>query len=117
EIGLKVNEIPRGSTNLAGYIRDSKTGEAISGAMVYVNNPLIQVTSDQFGYYSIILPAGRHVLNIMSPGKFDTKRQLMLYADGKFNIEMQEKVLQLKEVRIELGKELNIRGTTMGANK
>ena len=117
EIGLRLNEIPKGNTNLAGYIRDSKTGEAISGALVYVDNPHIQVRSDQFGYYAIILPAGRHVLNIVSPGKFDTKRQLMLYADGKFNVEMEEKVIQLKEVRIEMGKESNIRGIAMGANK
>ena len=117
EIGIKVNDIPKGNVNLAGYVREAKTGEAISGAMVYVDQPHIQVTSDQFGYYSIILSAGRHTLNIISPGKFDTKRYLMLYADGKLNVDLDEKVLKLKEVRIEMGKETNIRSISMGANK
>ena len=117
EIGMKVNDIPKGNKNLAGYIRDSETGEAISGALIYVDNPHIQVTSDQFGYYSIILPAGKHILNIISPGKFDAKRQIVLYSDGKLNVDMNEKILQLKEVKIELGKERNVRSTVMGVNK
>jgi len=117
EIGLKVNEIPKGNANLAGYIRDSKTGEAISGALIYTDKPHIQVSSDQFGYYAITLAAGKHILNIIAPGKFDAKRQIVLYSDGKFNVNMDEKVLQLREVRIELGKEKNVRSTIMGANK
>ena len=56
EIGLRVNTLPKGNVNLAGYIRDGLTGEAISGAAIYVEKPHIQVASDQFGYYSIILP-------------------------------------------------------------
>ena len=117
EIGLKVNDIPKGNANLAGYIRDSNTGEAISGALIYTDKPHIQVTSDQFGYYAISLAAGKHILNIIAPGKFDAKRQIVLYSDGKFNVNMDEKILQLREVRIELGKEKNVRSTIMGANK
>ena len=117
EIGLKVNNIQKGNISLAGYIRDAQTGEAISGAMIYVEKPHIQVASDQFGYYSIILSAGRHTLNIIAPGMFDAKRLLMLYSDGKFNVDMDEKVLKLKEVRVEAGKEKNVRSTIMGTNK
>jgi hypothetical protein len=118
EIGVKTNEIRKGEVNLAGYIRDATTGEAISGAVIFVENPRrVQVTSDQFGYYSITLFAGRYTLNIISPGKFDARRQVMLYGDGKFNVDMEQKILQLKEVRIEVGKEKNIKSTTMGINK
>ena len=117
EIGLKVNTLPKGNVNLAGYIRDGLTGEAITGATIYVERPHIQVASDQFGYYSIILAAGRHTLTVIAPGMFDAKRQLMLYSDGKFSVEMDQKVLKLKEVRVELGKEKNVRSTMMGTNK
>lgn len=117
EIGLKVNTLPKGNVNLAGYIRDGLTGEAITGATIYVEKPHIQVASDQFGYYSIILPAGRHTFTVIAPGFFDAKRQLMLYSDGKFSVEMDQKVLKLKEVRVELGKEKNVRSTMMGTDK
>ncbi|MDP4283775.1 MAG: carboxypeptidase-like regulatory domain-containing protein [Bacteroidota bacterium] len=117
EIGLKLNTIPKGNTNIAGYIRDAQTGEAISGAMIYVEKPHVQVISDQFGYYSIILSSGRHTLNIAAPGMFDTRRQVMLYSDGKFDIFMDEKVMKLKEVKVDLEKERNVRSTLMGTNK
>ncbi|MDQ2720188.1 MAG: TonB-dependent receptor [Bacteroidota bacterium] len=117
EIGLKTNEAPKGNVNLAGYIRDAQTGESLTGAMIYVEKPHVQVASDQFGYYSITLSAGRHTLNVIAQGMFDTKRQLMLYSDGKFNIDMDEKILKLKEVKVEVGKERNVRSTIMGTNR
>jgi len=116
-IGIKRNEVPAGKVNVAGYIRDAQTGESISGGVIYLDHPRVQVSSDQFGYYSLILPAGRHTLNIIAPGMFDTKRQVMLYSDGKFNIGMDEKVTRLKEVLVEAGKEKNVRSTTMGMDK
>ena len=117
EIGIKRNDVPKGNVNIAGYIRDAQTGESLSGALIYQDHPHVQVNSDQFGYYSLVLPAGRHTLNIISPGMFDTKRQVMLYSDGKFDIAMDEKVLKLKEVVVETGKEKNVRSTNMGVDK
>ncbi len=117
EIGIKRKEVPTGNVNIAGYIRDAQTGESLSGALIYKEHPHVQVNSDQFGYYSLVLPAGRHTLNIISPGMFDAKRQMMLYSDGKFDIAMDEKVLKLREVIVEAGKEKNVRSTNMGMDK
>lgn len=117
EIGIKRNEAPKGKVNIAGYVRHIETGESISAAVIYTDNPRVQVNSDQFGYYSMTLPAGRHVLNIIAPGMFDAKRQVMLYSDGKFDIGMNEKVLKLREVVVEAGKEKNVRSTIMGIDK
>jgi hypothetical protein len=117
DIGIKRNEVPKGKVNMAGYIRDAQTGESISGAFIYLDHPHVQVNSDQFGYYSLILPAGHHTLNVIAPGMFDAKRQVMLYSDGKLDIEMNEKVVKLKEVLVEAGKEKNVRSTTMGMDK
>jgi hypothetical protein len=117
DIGIKRNGAPNGKVNIAGYVRDAQTGEALSGAVIYLYHPAVQVKTDQFGYYSLILPAGRHVLNIIAPGMFDTKRQVMLYSDGKFDIDLDEKVFRLKEVLVEAGKEKNVRSTTMGMDK
>ncbi|MGH2648287.1 MAG: carboxypeptidase-like regulatory domain-containing protein, partial [Ginsengibacter sp.] len=84
DIGVRRNDIAKGNVNIAGYIRDAQTGESLSGALIYLDHLHVQVNSDQFGYYALTLPAGRHTLNIISPGMFDTKRQVMLYSDGKF---------------------------------
>ena len=117
EIGIKTNTIKQGNATVAGYIRDMKTGEAIIGAAIYIDNPPIGVTTDQFGYFSFTLPRGRHVLKITSVGMKDTKRQVMLYSDGKLNIELQEFISSLKVVTVISEKTSNIKGLQMGVER
>src|SRR5690606_15457762 len=107
----------QGVVKLAGYIRDITTGEPVAGAAVFVEKLKISVLSDQFGYYSITLPKGRHILNIQSLGKKDTWRQVMLYGDGNLNIEMRDHILSLKAVVISAKKAANINSLQMGLEK
>ena len=96
-IGDKTAASFPGKINLAGYALDAATGEPIVGASIYVENPRIGVSSDQYGYYSISLPRGRHILNIQSIGMRDTRRLIMVYGDGKMNIELHTQVQTLKK--------------------
>jgi hypothetical protein len=107
----------RGKATVAGYIRDAKTGEPIIGATVYSDTPAVAVITDQFGYYSLTLPAGRNTIKTSSAGMKDTRRQVMLYSDGKLNIEMQEYVASLKAVLVVAQKFSNVKGTQMGVDK
>jgi hypothetical protein len=116
-IGEKINGPLQGIVNLAGYTRDAKTGEPIVGASIYIEDPRIGVFSDQFGYYSISLPRGRHILNIQSIGMKDTRRLLMVYGDGKMNIDLRTQVMTLKKVIVSAEKASNVRRTQMGAQK
>jgi hypothetical protein len=102
---------------VSGYVRDAKSGEAISGASIYIEKPKIGVASDQYGYYAISLPKGRLVLNIQSIGMKDTRRQILLSGDGKLNIDLQGLVMMLKNVTISAEKISNIRGVQMGVQK
>jgi len=117
QVGDKSNTNRQGNATVAGYVRDMKTGEAIIGAAIYIDNPPIGVTTDQFGYYSFTLPRGRHSLKITSVGMKDTKRQVMLHSDGKLNIELQEFVASLKVVTVISEKNSNIRGMQMGVER
>jgi hypothetical protein len=102
---------------MAGYIKDARTGEPIAGASIYIDKPRIGATSDQNGYYTISLPRGKHILNIQSLGIRDMKRQLILYSDGKMNIEAIGSIMSLKKVTISAQKLSNVRGTIMGVQK
>lgn len=117
EIGIKTQAKLQGVVKLAGYIRDITTGEPVAGAAVFVEKLKVSVLSDQFGYYSITLPKGRHILNIQSLGKKDTWRQVMLYGDGNLNIEMRDHILSLKAVVISAKKAANINSLQMGLEK
>ncbi len=117
EIGIKTNVIKPGSANLAGYVRNAKSGEGIIGASIYNPDSKTGIATDQFGYFSLTLPRGRQTLVIKGLGMKDTRRKIVLYSDGKLNIEMQEQVTSLKEVKISAEKVANVRSVDMGVNK
>ena len=117
EIGANGSQLRTGNANLAGYLRDSRTGVPVIGAAVFIENPRIGTFTDQFGYYSLVLPRGPHVLIIKAIGLKDTKRQIMLYSDGKLDIETQSEVLSLKEVIISSESSANVRNVQLGVEK
>lgn len=106
-----------GGITVAGYIRDAKTGEPVIGASVYIEKPRIGVFTDQYGYYSITLPKGRHILIIQSIGMYDTKRQILVKGSGKMNIETQAEIMTLKRVIVSAEKASNVKGLQMGVQK
>lgn len=99
---------------LSGILTDFKTGEPVSGVALYIKEPMVGVTTDAFGYYSIELPSGRQELEIKGVGMKDTRRQLMLYGDGKLDIELEEKIYALREVTISSEKIARVRGLNLG---
>jgi outer membrane receptor protein involved in Fe transport len=117
EIGIKTNNIQPGSATISGYLKEAKSGESVVGASIYVSNTTTKVVTDQFGYYTIKLPRGRQTLVVHGFGLTDTRRQIILYTDGRLNIEMQEQVYSLKEVKISADKVSNVRGTEMGVDR
>lgn len=106
-----------GTATIAGNVRDMATGEPLIGASVFVTNPTIGITTDQFGYYALTLPKGRHELKIQSIGMKGTSRQILLYSGGRLDIEMEEDIKPLKEVVVEAESEAHVMGLQMGTEK
>jgi len=116
-IGIKTNTYRQGKGTVAGYIRDAKTGETIVGASVSLDNPPIGVSTDQFGFFSLTLPLGPHILHISSIGMKETIRHIALYSDGKLNIEMEQFIPGLKTVIVTSEKNSNTGRLQMGVDK
>jgi outer membrane receptor protein involved in Fe transport len=117
EIGDKTRGTATGKATIAGYIRDGKTGEAIVGANLHVDSPIVNVTTDPFGYFSLTLPKGRHLIHISSSGMKDSRRQVILYGDGRLEVEMQEFVASLRAVVVSSERTSNTRSLQMGVNR
>ncbi len=117
EIGERAQASSHSIVTMAGYLKDIKTGEPVAGASIYIDKPRIGVTTDQNGYYSISLPRGKHILNVQSLGMRDIKRQVVLYSDGKMNIDLTSSIMSLKRVVISSQKMSNVRGAVMGVQK
>jgi hypothetical protein len=105
------------SANIAGYVRNINSGEPIIGATVMIEDPLIGVATDPFGFYSISLPKGNHTLKIRSIGMKNTEVSVLLQGDGKLNIEMEEDVMPLKEVIVMSDRDARVMGMQMGTEK
>ncbi len=116
-IGAKTNQISHANASIAGYIRNSKNGEPVAGAYVQVENSRAGVSVDQYGFYSLTLPRGTYTLNIQGLGMADTRRRIQLNADGRFNVDMTERVTSLKEVVISAAKVANVRRVGMGIER
>ena len=104
----------QGKAIVTGYVLDLKNGEPITGASVYIDTLRIGVVTDQFGYFTLSLPKGRHVLQVSAAGMKPTKRQIQLNADGKLDIELQDNVPTLKAVVVVSERASNIRRMQMG---
>jgi hypothetical protein len=117
EIGDKSNQSGQAKATISGYIRDTKSGEPVIGATVFNLEQNTGVTTDQFGYYSLTLSKGRHVLKITSIGMTDTRRQVTVYSNGSLNIEMNEFIPTLKDVVVSADKTVNVKSTLMGVQQ
>lgn len=110
-------DITPGQVTIAGYLHEVKTGEPVIGASVMVEGAKTGVVTDQYGYYSISVPRGRNILNIQSIGVYDTRRQVMVYGEGRLNIDLQPKITALKNVIVSTERTSLVRNMQMGVQK
>ena len=67
---------------VAGYVKDAKTGEPVIGAAVADQETRAATTTDQYGYFLLTLPKGRHTIALQSIAMRDTKRQILVQGNG-----------------------------------
>ncbi len=115
-IGSK-SSAKKGNAILTGFIRDIKNGEAIPGASLYIDSVYTGIVTDQFGYYSLTIKPGIHTLEVSGLGMKDALRHLIVYNDGKLNIDMKDYIPSLKAVVVSAEKKSNIRSTQMGVER
>ncbi len=117
EIGKSIESNKSGKARLSGYIRDEKTGEPITAASIMVEKLKMGVVSDDYGYYSIIVPTGQHQFNIQSLGMTEAKRNLVIHSDGEMDFQLSGQVATLRNVIVSATMLNNIKGTQMGVQK
>ncbi|QKG57815.1 TonB-dependent receptor [Hymenobacter sp. BRD128] len=115
EIGPRQAAPASGRATITGTVRTAgPRSEPVIGAAVFIDSPTIGTTTDRQGNYSLTVPVGRHNLNIRGIGIRTTRRQLVVHADGRFNLEVATDAAALQEVVVEGQKDRNVRGMQMG---
>ncbi|KXK28548.1 MAG: TonB-dependent receptor plug, partial [Bacteroidetes bacterium OLB12] len=111
------NASTRKDATLAGFIKNSKSGESLIGATISIENSTVGVATDGNGYYSLTLPKGMHTLKVRSLGMKSVDKKIIIHADGRLNIDLEEDVLPLKEVLVESTRGELVQGLQMGLER
>ena len=117
EVGNKTNTIRQANVIVSGYIRNEKSGEPVINASVLVDSLKKNVFTNQDGYYTLTLPAGKHSLSVQSLGMQDAKYNVIVYNEGSLNFEMKEYVTMLKEVVVSAQKIANVNRVQLGVER
>jgi hypothetical protein len=98
--GFSENETTKSAT-ISGFIKDAKSGETLTGAVIYPKeNPAIGITSNSYGYFSLTLPIGKYSLIVQFMG-YKTKTVILdLKENVKLTFDLEEESIALKEITI-----------------
>ena len=102
---------------LKGKVIDSKTKDPLPGINIVLKEPYVAATTDINGNYAIKIPSGRVQLDVSGFNIKSSRRQLMLYDSGTFNIEMVEELYKLDEVTIIAQRTDNVKSIRLGTEK
>ncbi|MDR2497374.1 MAG: TonB-dependent receptor [Tannerellaceae bacterium] len=83
---------------VSGNIRDEVNGEDMIGAAVMIKGERSGAVTNAYGFYSVSLPAGRHVLLVSYVGYAAKEIAVDLSADRRLNISLRPNVQELGEV-------------------
>ncbi len=100
---------------ISGFVKDSTNGETQLGAMVFVNEIKNGTTTNEYGFFSLNLPAGKYTVRISYVG-FNTKYYTIdLNKDVKLNVEMSMASVVANEVVVTAEKkDQNVTSTNIG---
>ena len=117
QIGDRGSESASGKAYLSGYVRDAVTGEPVVGVSLIDNTTRSYAQSDAHGFYKILLPVGKTVLDVSGYSLEDTKVHLQVYGEGSLDVVVKEKVFALSGVVVSAENANKVRTNQMGIEK
>jgi hypothetical protein len=85
---------------ISGYIKDAKNGETIIGATAAKQGTNVGISTNEYGFYSLTLPAGAHTLIFNYIGYTKQLKVIELTKNMTLNVELQDESKVLQEVII-----------------
>jgi hypothetical protein len=113
-VGSREN-IQSGSALLTGRITSATSGEPVPGATIIVEGTSNGVISNGEGFYALqIMPGAVYNLSVSCMGMEKESYILELNSTGTLNIELNEQLIDIREVVVRSGRHDNVRGMQMG---
>ncbi|MDB5147037.1 MAG: TonB-dependent receptor, partial [Mucilaginibacter sp.] len=89
-----------GKYTINGTIKSKQTGETIIGASIRAATANAGTSSNEYGFYSLTLPAGDHELTVSAIGQKTVVVPVSLAGNLRLNIELEDNSQLLQEVTI-----------------
>lgn len=100
---------------VSGYVKDTSTGETVIGANISVSPGNETVTSNQYGYYSITLPAGVYSFSVSHVSYFTKLDSIDLNTHIRRDLMMYSKTAAMNEVVVfSKRRDANVKNAQMG---
>jgi CarboxypepD_reg-like domain/TonB-dependent Receptor Plug Domain len=117
EIGNPAEKNKAGNVVVSGYINNKETKEPVAGVTVFNQKLSLGAISNEYGYYSLTLPRGIHLLQFSFIGMRDKNINLNLYGAGELNVDMNSVLIPLKETVVSAQKSITLQRFEVGAEK
>ena len=103
---------------ISGYIKDGNNGETLIGATVYVPELMVGTTSNEYGFYSISIPAGNYAIEYSFLGFETVVKTVDLSENTAMDVELGEAAAQLTEVVVSSeAEDRNVSNLEMSVNR
>jgi hypothetical protein len=103
---------------ISGYIKDAKNGEALIGVTVYKKNSQIGTSTNEYGFYSLTLPAGQDTIMYSFVGYKTVTQPVNLTKNQTISMEIAEEGKELDEVVVSSEREdKNVKSMEMSVAK
>ncbi|MFB6453689.1 carboxypeptidase-like regulatory domain-containing protein [Chitinophaga sp. Hz27] len=99
-LGVQFSSAQQGKYTVSGYVKDKQNGETLIGISVGKPGTSLGTVTNQYGFYSLTLPAGDHELQFSYIGYTSIKQTIHLQKNTKLDITLEPSSSQLNEVTI-----------------
>jgi len=117
EIGNPAEKNKPGNVIISGYITNKDTKEPVPGVTLFIQNLAAGTISNEYGFYTLTLPKGVHLLQFSFMGMREKMVNLNLYGTGELNVDMNSVMIPLKETVVSAQKSVTLQRFEVGAEK
>ena len=81
---------------ISGSVRNTFSGELVLGATISIDSLHIQVTANEFGFFSCVVPKGKHTLRIVNKGHVTKNVEINTENSTEIQIDLLDKSIELE---------------------
>jgi hypothetical protein len=117
DVGDPKDKDKAGNATITGYITNKDTKEPIPGVTIFVKKLTAGAISNEYGFFSISLPRGSHILQFSFIGMREKQIGVNLYGSGDLNVDMTSVLIPLKETVVTAQKNMTLQRYEVGMEK